>query len=70
MKKRVLDKIKELLNTKYAASFFMMLAIFFVVKVVVYVAAIMSLPVFLYFIKMPILYQTMKNFINFLKIQR
>ena len=67
IKKIMLGKIKELLNTKHAASFFMMLAIFFVVKVVVYVAAIMSLPVFLYFIKTAYTISNNEEFYQFFK---
>ena len=67
IKKIMLGKIKELLNTKHAASFFMMLAIFFVVKVVVYVAAIISLPVFLYFIKTAYTISNNEEFYQFFK---
>ena len=45
----------------------MMLAIFFVVKMVVYVAAIMSLPVFFYFIKNAYIISNNEEFYQFLK---
>ncbi len=62
----MLSKIKELFNTKYTASFFMVLAIIFVVKVIVDVAAIMSLPTFLYFIKYSYIILESEEFYQFI----
>ena len=62
----MLSKIKELFNTKYTASLFMVLAIIFVVKVIVDVAAIMSLPTFLYFIKYSYIILESEEFYQFI----
>ena len=62
----MLSKIKKLFNTKCAAQFFMMLTIIFVVKIIVCVAAIMSLPTFLYFIKYAYIISESEEFFQFI----